>query len=131
MRRMLARLLLVAGVLVASPALAADPSPEGLFVANCSACHQRNGRGIPQAFPALAGDALVQGDANAVIAVLLRGRGGMPAFGAQLDDGQIAAVASYVRGAWGNHAEPVPAALVKEARGDAGTLAAERSLQAH
>lgn len=131
---MLARVLLAAGVLAASPAFAADPSPEGLFVANCSACHQRNGRGIPQAFPALAGDALVQGDPLGVIAVLLRGRGGMPAFGTQLDDGQIAAVASYVRGAWGNHAEPVPAALVKEARshaGDVGALAGERSLQAH
>ncbi len=128
---MRARLLLAIGVLLAGPAFAAEPSPEGLFLANCSACHQRNGRGIPQAFPALAGDALVQGDAKAVIAVLLRGRGGMPAFGTQLDDAQIAAVASYVRGAWGNHADPVPAALVTEARSDAGTLAAERSLQAH
>ncbi len=127
---MLARVLLGA-TLLAGPALAAEPSPERLFVANCSACHQRNGQGIPEAFPALAGDAFVQDDPQRVVALLLNGRGGMPAFRAQLDDNEIAAVATYVRGAWGNHADPVPAALVTEARGNAGTLAAERGLQAH
>jgi mono/diheme cytochrome c family protein len=125
-------LLLCAGVLLAGSAFA-EPSPEGLFIANCSACHQRNGRGIPQAFPALAGDSLVQGDPQGVVVVLLNGRGGMPAFKAQLDDGQIAAVATYVRGAWGNHADPISAALVAQARTDAApdTPAAERNLQAH
>ena len=127
---MLARMLGI-GVLLAGPAFAVEPSPEGLFVANCAACHQRNGQGIPQAFPALAGDALVQGDPQAVAALLLNGRGGMPAFKAQLDDGQIAAVATYVRGAWGNHADPVPAVLVAQARTDAGDAAKERTLQAH
>ena len=32
---------------------------------------------------------------------------GMPAFGQVLDDGDIAAVLTYVRGAWGNDAPPV------------------------
>jgi len=134
---MLARALLAAVVSLAGPAasfaFASEPAPESLFIANCSACHQRNGQGIPQAFPALAGDALVQGDPQGVVALLLNGRGGMPAFKAQLDDAQIAAVATYVRSAWGNHADPVPATLVAQARTGAGTDApgAERILQAH
>ena len=124
-------MLLAATVLLAEPVLAAEPSPEVLFVANCSACHQRNGQGIPQAFPALAGDALVQGEPQAVAALLLNGRGGMPAFKAHLDDGQIAAVATYVRGAWGNHADPVPVALVEQARSEGRDTAMERNLQVH
>ncbi len=131
---MLAHLLLCAGVLLAGPAFA-EPSPEGLFIASCSACHQRNGRGIPQAFPALAGDGLVQGDPQNLVRLLLNGRGGMPAFKAQLNDDETAAVATYVRGAWGNHADPVSAALVAQARSDASANAdaseAERNLQAH
>ena len=121
----------LAGFLLASPARAADPAGEGLFIVNCSACHQRNGQGIPQAFPALAGDALVQDDPRRIVTVLLNGRGGMPAFKAQLTDEQIAAVASYVRGAWGNHADPVPAGLVAAARTDATAPAVDRTLQAH
>ncbi len=121
----------LAGLLLAGPAWAADPAGEGLFVANCSACHQRNGQGIPQAFPALAGDKLVQDDPKRIVAVLLNGRGGMPAFKTQLIDEQIAAVASYVRGAWGNHADPVPAGLVAAARTEAAAPVADRGLQAH
>ncbi len=132
---MLARLLgagcAIAGLVLIRPVQAADPAGEGLFVANCSACHQRNGQGIPQAFPALAGDALVQDDPRRIAAVLLNGRGGMPAFKTQLTDEQIAAVASYVRGAWGNQAGPVPASLVAAARTEAAAPAADRTLQAH
>ncbi len=125
----------LAGLVLAGPAQAtdpaADPAGEGLFIANCSACHQRNGQGIPQAFPALAGDALVQDDPKRIVAVLLNGRGGMPAFKGQLADEQIAAVASYVRGAWGNRADPVPASLVTAARADGAASTADRTLQAH
>lgn len=118
-------------MLLGAPAPAAELSPERLFIANCSACHQRNGRGIPQAFPALDGDALVQGDPGEPIAVLLNGRGGMPAFSGQLDDVQIAAILTYVRSAWGNRAGPVQASKVAAAR--AGSIApeADRNLQAH
>lgn len=135
MRDVPARLLgagcALVGLLLARPVQAADPAGEGLFVANCSACHQRNGQGIPQAFPALAGDALVQDDPRRLAAVLLNGRGGMPAFKTQLTDEQAAAVASYVRGAWGNHAEPVPASLIAAACTEAVVSAADRTLQAH
>ena len=121
----------LAGLLLASPVQAADLAGEGLFVANCSACHQRDGQGIPQAFPALAGDPMVQDEPRKIAAVLLNGRGGMPAFKTQLTDEQIAAVASYVRGAWGNHAEPVPASLIAAARAETTAPASDRNLQAH
>lgn len=73
----------------------------------------------------------MQGNPQDLVALLLNGRGGMPAFKTQLDDAQIAAVASYVRGAWGNHVDPVSEALVTETRHDDAMPEAERSLQAH
>ena len=116
----------------ATPGHAADPAGEGLFVANCSACHQRHGRGIPKAFPALAGDALVLGAPEGIVRVLLNGRGGMPSFRAQLDDAQLAAIASYVRSAWGNTAGAVPPEAFADARLAGGVAPPEdRGLQAH
>jgi mono/diheme cytochrome c family protein len=80
---------------------------KNLFAQNCAACHQPGGKGIPGAFPALAGNAFVQGTPSDVAAVLLKGRGGMPDFSASLDDGEIAQVLTYVRSSWGNGAAPV------------------------
>jgi cytochrome c6 len=78
-----------------------------LFAKNCAACHQATGKGIPGAFPALAGNGFVQGAPTEVATVLLKGRGGMPDFSNSLDDGEIAQVLSYVRSSWGNGAAPV------------------------
>ena len=74
------------------------------FAKNCAACHQASGKGIPGAFPALAGSKFVQGPSADVAAVLLKGRGGMPDFSPTLSDADIAEVLSYVRSAWGNQA---------------------------
>ena len=41
---------------------------------------------------------------------------GMPSFGRQLDDDQIAALLTYVRNAWGRPAPAVTVAEVSEAR---------------
>ena len=123
--------LALALVLLGLPAAAQDLSPERLFVRNCSACHQRNGRGIPKAFPALDGDALVQGEPQAVVAVLLNGRGGMPSFRTQLTDAQIAGVLTYVRGAWSNHADPIEEGVVAALRTAQAVPEVERGLQAH
>jgi cytochrome c6 len=78
-----------------------------LFAKNCAACHQANGKGIPGAFPALAGNAFVQGAPVDVATVLLKGRGGMPDFSGSLNDGDIAQVLTYVRSNWGNNAAAV------------------------
>jgi len=68
----------IAAVLAASAALGhAEPMDgKSLFAKNCAACHQPTGRGIPGAFPALAGNAFVQGAPGDVATVLLKGRGG-------------------------------------------------------
>jgi cytochrome c6 len=81
---------------------------KALFTKNCAACHQANGKGIPGAFPALAGNPLVQGPAVDVATVLLKGRGGMPDFSGSLSDADIAQVLSYARSSWGNKAGAVP-----------------------
>jgi len=75
-----------------------------VYAANCVACHQANGQGVPGAFPALDGSPVVQGDASEQVKLVLNGRQGtaMAAFGQQLNDVEIAAVITYTRQAWGN-----------------------------
>ena len=90
-----------------SPASAPPADGQTLFAKNCAACHQATGKGIPGAFPALAGNAFVQGAPAEVATVLLKGRGGMPDFSNSLDDGEIAAVLTHVRTSWGNRAAPL------------------------
>ncbi len=106
------------GALALAGASRAEP-PDGatIFKQNCAACHQAQGQGVPGAFPALAGSAFVQGDPKAVAKVLLNGRGGMPNFREDLTNEQIAAVLSYVRASWGNHAPALDAAAVAGAQG--------------
>ncbi|NRR32640.1 cytochrome c [Oxalobacteraceae bacterium] len=92
---------------VAPTAQGQDMDGKALFQKNCAACHQANGRGIPGAFPALAGNAFVKGRPEEVAAVLLKGRGGMPDFSASLSDRDIASVLTFVRSNWGNGAAPL------------------------
>jgi mono/diheme cytochrome c family protein len=114
---------------LASSARAQD-SAETLFLGNCSACHQASGLGVPGAFPALAGDKFVLGDPGALASLVLKGRGGMPAYKVDLDDATIATILTYVRASWGNKASPVTTAMVAAARAKTGDTAA-RGLQTH
>jgi cytochrome c oxidase, subunit II len=77
---------------------------EKVYAANCVACHQANGQGVPGNFPALDGSKLVLGAKGEQIDMVLHGRPGtaMPAFGSQLNDVEVAAVVTYTRHAWGN-----------------------------
>lgn len=100
-----------------------DPSHAGegadLYAKHCAECHQKNGRGNFLKAPALAGNAVVQGENPAsLLNVILHGpslaeglRYGaweeMPAFGKKLDDAEVAALSNYLRGSWGNRAAPV------------------------
>lgn len=98
-----------------------------VYTANCVACHQAGGTGLPGVFPPLAGSEWVTGDARVLANILLHGvageivvngtayKGSMPAF-RQLGDGELAAVANYVRSHWSNQAPAL----------DAGLFAAER-----
>ena len=108
-------------------AQAQDMDGKTLFARNCAACHQASGKGIPGAFPALAGNGFVQGAPADVATVLLKGRGGMPDFSGSLDDGEIAQVLSYVRTSWGNGAAPLSAQDVGAQRSALGVEPATRS----
>lgn len=98
----------------AAPAVADDPnkvwamaeliaSGEKVFAANCAACHQATGKGMPPTFPALDGSKLVNGPKGAQIALVLNGKPGtaMASF-ARLSDAELASVVTYTRNSWGN-----------------------------
>ena len=92
---------------------------EKVYAANCVACHQVTGKGLPPAFPALDGSKIATGDKNAHIDIVLNGKAGttMAAFAKQLSDTDIAAVVTYERNAWGNKTgDAVQPGEVKAAR---------------
>ncbi len=97
-------------------AFAQTPSGQEMFKENCSACHQLTGKGIPGAFPSLAGDPFVMGPPELVASTVVHGRGGMPTFGPELSDVQIATILTYVRSAWGNQASPITPDMVAKVR---------------
>ena len=119
---------LCAGAALAQ-APAENPQPDGrsLFARNCAACHQLDGRGIPGAFPPLAGSAVVTGAPPDAAEVLLKGRGGMPDFSGSLDDAEIALVLTFARASWGNRAPPVSDAEVGARRAELQVAPASRS----
>ncbi len=83
---------------------------EKVYAANCVACHQATGKGVPPAFPPLDASAAVLGPKAHQIDILLHGvvRNGTPTAMAafkQLSDTEIAAVITYTRNAWSNKAE--------------------------
>jgi cytochrome c oxidase cbb3-type subunit 2 len=99
----------------ASAALGYDPAQgKALFTANCAACHQANGEGLPGAFPSLKGNAAINdGDPTTHIRAVLHGLQGvdvggvvysspMPAFGDMLGNAEIANIINYERSSWGN-----------------------------
>ena len=108
---------------------------EKLFIVNCAACHQATGLGVPGAFPPLAKSAWVAGPEERIIKAILAGlageievngvkyNGNMPNIGAGLKDAQIAHIATYVRQAWGNVAQPVMDTKVAEVRKAIGNRA--------
>jgi len=92
---------------------------EKVYAANCVACHQATGKGLPPAFPALDGSKIATGDKKAHIDIVLNGKAGsaMAAFAKQLSDTDVAAVVTYERNAWGNKTgDAVQPAEVKAAR---------------
>ncbi|HTN64198.1 MAG TPA: cbb3-type cytochrome c oxidase subunit II [Devosia sp.] len=88
---------------------------EQLFVANCAACHQPTGEGLPDTFPPLKGNSAVNDDdPSAQIHAVLFGLEGatvggtkydspMPPFSDMLSDAEIANIINYERSSWGNH----------------------------
>jgi mono/diheme cytochrome c family protein len=110
------------------PAQASMDAGKAIYADTCAACHQAEGKGVVRMFPPLKGDAVAQqSDPSTVIRVILEGAmtattgqrptgTAMPAFAWKLSDDQVAAVATYVRNAWGNKASPVSADQVAAMR---------------
>jgi len=119
----------------AQPASAAAPAEEQvlaeggrLYAAQCAACHGDDGKGRSPAYPPLAGNRAVT-MTPAVNAIRMTVNGGfppgtlgnprpygMPPFGHELDDAQVAAVLTWIRASWGNASAPVTATEVNRYR---------------
>ena len=99
-----------------------------VYEQQCAQCHGDEGQGKPGAFPALAGNrAVVLANPTNVVRVILQGGylpatagnprpHGMPPFQQSLGVEDIAAVATFVRGSWGNQAPAVDTIDVYRAR---------------
>lgn len=75
-----------------------------VYNAQCAACHQANGQGIPGVFPAIAGGKITTGPVKDHIDIVVKGKAGtaMQAFGTQLNPVDMAAVITFERNAFGN-----------------------------
>ncbi|MGR9100333.1 MAG: c-type cytochrome, partial [Gammaproteobacteria bacterium] len=75
---------------------------EKVYQSSCSSCHMPGGEGLPGTFPALKGSAIVNGDLDQQVKIVLEGKGMMPAFGQMLNAADLASVITYTRNALGN-----------------------------
>ncbi|ORM62764.1 alcohol dehydrogenase [Pantoea rodasii] len=101
---------------------------EKVYSANCTACHNSDGKGIPNLAASLANNpGLLADDASSIITTVLQGgrgavtngnptSGAMPSFAWKLSDEQVAATATYLRNSWGNAAKPVTTDEVTKGR---------------
>ena len=99
---------------------------EKVYTANCAACHQANGMGLPGVFLPINGSKVATGPIDEHIRTVLNGRPGtaMAAFGGQLSDTDIAAVVTYQRNAWDNKTgDAAQPAQIAAARGGAEAAA--------
>jgi nitrite reductase (NO-forming) len=97
-----------------------------VFSTTCFACHQPDGKGIPNVFPPLAGSDFLNADKNRAIGIVLHGKTGqvtvngkqfnniMPA--QNLTDEQIAYALTYVYHSFGNSGKTVTKEEVSKVR---------------
>ncbi len=99
-----------------------------VYMGLCFACHQPDGKGLPGAFPPLAGSDYLLADRERAVRIILKGLTGpvtvngktinsaMPPQEAVLTDAQIADVLTYIFNSWGNQGEVFSADQVKAIR---------------
>ena len=109
------------------PAAAAPARGAELYKQSCLVCHMADGRGVPNMQPDLTESAVLKGDSQTLIDVLLRGPGKvlpagrehysnqMPEFSA-LSDTELADLLSYARRQFGHGAGPIAASQVAAVR---------------
>ena len=110
---------------------ASDPrmlAGQAIYRDQCSACHALDGRGTPELFPSIADSSVVRAeDPATLIRIVLRGTRsvatqweptapGMPSYGGQLNDAQVAAVLTFIRNGWKSGASPVGPDVVARTR---------------
>ena len=112
----------------AGSAVAGKVDGAQIYAANCVACHQASGQGLPGVFPPLAGSEWVLAKAEVPVNIVLHGingkltvlgqafNGQMPSFKDKLSDAELAAVLSFVRSNFGNGAAALTPEQVAAAR---------------
>jgi mono/diheme cytochrome c family protein len=99
----------------------------GAYQTVCQSCHQADGKGLPGAFPPLAGSSWVNQDPETPVRIVLLGLSGEIEVGGVkfnavmpppvgITDEQIAEAVSHARTNFGNTASKVDAAFVKQVR---------------
>jgi nitrite reductase (NO-forming) len=126
------------GAVQTMPTAATEPAPAtrsfeermrlgaNVYNANCLACHQHDGKGIPGAFPPLAQSDYLMADKIRAISTVVHGlEGPVTVNGAAfnsvmpkllLTDDDVANVVTYVRNSWGNKGDVVTLEEVQKAR---------------
>lgn len=101
---------------------------EEIYTANCVACHQATGIGIPGVFPPLAGSEWVLGKDSILVQIILHGisgnisvkgatyNGSMPTFKEKFSDAELAALTTFLRSHWENATDPVTPETVQAQR---------------
>lgn len=74
---------------------------EKVYAANCAVCHQANGKGAGPFKPLDGSPIVLDADKGKQLAIVLGGKGAMPAW-KQLSDTELAAVVTYTKNAWSN-----------------------------
>jgi mono/diheme cytochrome c family protein len=110
---------------ISRPGLGAE-----LYRTSCASCHQINGQGVPNVFPAMVGDPVVTApDPSDNIRIILFGAKGrsikgvtyqaqMPAWADQFSDEEAAAVINHERTSWGNNARVITSEEVAKIRSE-------------
>jgi len=107
---MLATLALPAVAQTGTPDMRGAPftmqGGEAIYRNVCQGCHMADAKGAAGAgqYPALASNPKLA-SAGYVLSMIIRGNKGMPPFGAQFSNQQIADVANYVRSHFGNRTQ--------------------------
>ncbi|MBC8009223.1 MAG: PQQ-dependent sugar dehydrogenase [Burkholderiales bacterium] len=104
-----------------------NPAGRDLYLLQCAPCHMADGTGAGQMNPALAGAAVIQGDPQRLIRVILQGpaavlpanrpkySNAMPGY-AHLRDSEVAHLVTYLRQTFGNKASAVTSTDIAAAR---------------
>ena len=111
-------------------AAGAPAAASGLEVLDpCAMCHQAAGQGLPGVYPPLAGSEWLTAQPAIPIRIVLRGLKGpitveghsftseMQEWGTSFSDAELAAVLTYARSQWGNHASAITAEQVAPSAG--------------